>query len=179
MFAGPFSQSFLFSLVMIYFTLRRCEDYFKTRYPDFVVLVLFNMLAVCFYAAIYGDYMVLHNPFIFSLTYVWCKLEPDLNVSLWGFPVRSANLPWVLLVLSIITGGDPFKDLIGIAAGHTYIYLKLLLPRSHGYKFLDTPKFIENLVKRIEIWANQGSRASNVFGVGGSRVQVNNNNNPA
>lgn len=41
-----------------------------------------------------------------------------------------------MLVLSIITGGDPFKDLIGIAAGHTYIYIKLILPTSHGYNLL-------------------------------------------
>ena len=60
--------------------------------------------------------------------YVWCKLEPDNTIMLWGFPVKSSNLPWVLTGLSVLMGGDPFKDLIGIAAGHTYIYLKLVLP---------------------------------------------------
>lgn len=59
-FAGKFSQSFLFSIITMYFTMRRCEEYFKTKYPDFVVLLLFNMFAVCFYAYIYGDYMILH-----------------------------------------------------------------------------------------------------------------------
>ena len=55
-------------------------------------------------------------------------MEPDAMVSLWGCPVKASNLPWVLLMMSLLTGGDPFKDLIGIAAGHTFIYLKLILP---------------------------------------------------
>lgn len=66
--------------------------------------------------------------FVFSIMYVWCKNEPDLTISIWGFPVKSANLPWVLVLMSVLTGGDPFADLIGIAAGHTYVYLKNVLP---------------------------------------------------
>jgi hypothetical protein len=127
----------------MYFTLRRCEEFFKTRYPDFTVLIIFNMFAVALISFLYGDYLALNASFVFSLMYVWCKLEPDSQVSIWGFPVKSANLPWVLLVLSILTGGDPFKDLIGIAAGHSYIYLKMILPVSHGYNILKTPKLAE------------------------------------
>jgi hypothetical protein len=128
---------------MMYFTLRRCEEFFKTRYPDFTVLIIFNMFAVALISFLYGDYLALNASFVFSLMYVWCKLEPDSQVSIWGFPVKSANLPWVLLALSILTGGDPFKDLIGIAAGHSYIYLKMILPVSHGYNLLKTPKIAE------------------------------------
>ena len=104
-----------------------------------MTLVVFSMVLNIFYAFIYGDYMVMHVPFLFSLMYIWCKLEPDNTVSLWGFPVKSANLPWVMLVLSVVTGGDPFKDLIGMAAGHTYIYIRMILPNSHGYQLLRRP----------------------------------------
>lgn len=89
------------------------------------------------------------NSFTFSILYVYCKLEPDGMISLWGFPVKTGNLPWVLLVFSILTGGDPFHDLIGIAAGHTYWYLKFDLPVSHGYNLLKTPKMVENWVAEI------------------------------
>ena len=30
-FAGKFSQSFLFSMLTMYFTMRKCEEYFKTK----------------------------------------------------------------------------------------------------------------------------------------------------
>ena len=166
----------------MYFTVRRCEEYFKGRSAEFAVLLLFNMFMCLFYSLIYGDYMILHNQFVFSLMYVWCKLEPDQQVSIWGFPVKSGNLPWVLILMSILTGGDPFKDLIGIAAGHTYIYIKKVLPLSHGYNLLATPKLIEDLVRRLEIWGHGGRAPRNVFGMGeggaGQRIDVNARNQP-
>lgn len=100
--------------------------------------------------------------FKFSVLYVFCKNEPDRPMSIWGFPVTSGNLPWVLVVLSILTGGDPFTILIGIAAGHTYIFLKITLPNSHGYNLLKTPSLFERLVNEI-------IRRTNV-NVGSSRV---------
>ena len=93
--------------------------------------------------------MVLMSSFVFSVLYVWCKNEPDKQVSIWGFPVQSGNLPWALLVMSILTGGSPFDDLIGIAAGHTYIFLKMTLPVSHGYDLLKTPKWVEKVVAEV------------------------------
>lgn len=113
------------------------------------------------------------NAFKFSVLYVWCKNDPDKIVSIWGFPVTSGNLPWALLGLSILTGGSPMNDLIGIAAGHTYIFLKVSLPNSHGYDLLKTPKF-------IQYWTNEAIRRSNaqsgnarVFGAAGERVDIN------
>lgn len=60
-FAGSFSQSFLFSIIMMYFTIRRCEEHFKNKNADFALLVIFMMFACLFYSLIYGDYMILHN----------------------------------------------------------------------------------------------------------------------
>ncbi len=117
--------------------------------------------------------MVLMNSFKFSVLYVWCKNEPDRIVSIWGFPVTSDNLPWVLLGFSILTGGDPFDDLIGIAAGHTYIFLKETLPNSHGYHFLRTPKFVEYWVNEIIRRSNASFGNARVYGVGGDRINVN------
>ena len=124
---------------MMYFSLSKIEEYFKNKAAEFMTCIVFVCFFSMLYAFIYGDYMVMHQPFLFALMYVWCKLVPDSSVSLWGFPVVSANLPWVMLVLSVVTGGDPFKDLIGMAAGHTYIYIRMILPNSHGYQLLRRP----------------------------------------
>jgi Derlin-2/3 len=92
------------------------------------------------------------TPFVFSILYVWCKNEPEGQVSLWGFPVEKENLPWALLLMSVLTGGSPFDDLIGIAVGHTYIFLKMTLPNSHGYDLLKTPSFLQRIVMRLVAW---------------------------
>jgi hypothetical protein len=52
----------------------------------------------------------------------------------------------------LLTGHNPFSDLIGVAAGHTYIYLKMVLPESHGYDLLKTPKLMDNLVAKLNNW---------------------------
>ena len=53
------------------------------------------------------------------------------------------------MAFHLFTGGDPFSDLIGVAAGHTYIYLKTILPDSHGYDLIKTPSFMESLVLKL------------------------------
>lgn len=77
MFAGPFSQGFLFSIMMIYFSCSKIEEHFKNKSAEFMTLVVLTGLICIFYSFIYGDYMVMHSPFMFSLMYIWCKLEPD------------------------------------------------------------------------------------------------------
>ena len=171
LFAGPFSQGFLFSLLMMYFSLSKIEMHFKAKHAEFMTLILFCAVVCTFYAFIYGEYMVMHKSFLFALMYCWCKLEPDMTVSLWGFPVKSANLPWVMLFLSILTAGDPFQDLIGIAAGHTYIYIRLILPVSHGYHLLKSPhiwsKYLLDLVDYY--YPRGGLNRRNIWGMGNDR----------
>ena len=168
LFAGRFSQSFLFTMMMIYFTMKQCEEYFKTKKPEFAVLILFNMLTVTLISYLWGDYMVLNHQFVSSIMYVWCKLQPESVVLIWGYPCQAGMVPWVYVGLNIIMGGDPFKELIGIAAGHLYIYLKVVLPLTKGYNPLKTPRQIVKMVEMIERWANRGQRPSNTYGMGGN-----------
>jgi len=87
LFAGKFGPSFLFSMLMLYFTCKRTEEWFKNKAAELTTLVMFNALVIMLYSAVYGNSMVLHGSFIFSLMYVICKLDPDSVVSIWGFPV--------------------------------------------------------------------------------------------
>jgi len=110
--------------------------------------------------------------FKFSVLYVFCKNEPDRPMSFWGFPIVSGNLPWVLVAFSLLTGGDPFNDLIGIAAGHSYIFLKITLPASHGYNWLKTPGLIEKLVNEVIRRSNANQGNARVHNMAGQRVNL-------
>ena len=104
------------------------DEYFKTKPNELLTLLFFNAICVMIFSALYGNSIVLHGSLIFSLIYTMCKLQPDMMMSIWGFPVQAAYLPWVLMFLNVIQGGDPIQDLIGVAAGHCYIYVKTVLP---------------------------------------------------
>ena len=162
-------MGFIFTLMLLFYTFKACEEHYKERYPEYIWMLLFNAVMVFVYSWIYGSYVILMSSFVFSVLYVYCKNEPDRQVSIWGIPVQSGNLPWALLVMSILTGGDPFNDLIGIAAGHTYVFLKMTLPASHGYDILKTPKLLENYINKLVQNAQVGGNAR-VFGMGGDRV---------
>lgn len=148
-FVGPFSMSFLFGMMMVYYSVSSIEAYFDKRQADLGVMLVFNALAVMFVAFLANNFYVLQSPYIFSLIYVWSKFVPDQQMSIWGFPVQSLHLPWVLMGFHLFTGGDPFNDLIGVAAGHCYVYLKEVLPDSHGYDLLKTPKLMQIIVDKL------------------------------
>ena len=137
-FAGNFNPGFLFSMMMVYFTAARVDEAFKNKAAELLTMLLFVALTVMLYSALYGNVIVLHNSFVFALVWICCKLDPETMVSIWGFPVQSAILPWVLIGLNVIQGADPIKDLIGVAAGHTYIYIRTILQGSHGYRILES-----------------------------------------
>lgn len=58
-------------------------------------------------------------------------------------------LPFGFLALSVLTGGDLIGDIIGIAAGHCYYYLKDVVPITFRKDFLVTPNFIRKYLDNI------------------------------
>ena len=51
-------------------------------------------------------------------------------------------LPFALLFLSLITGGDIMTDIIGIISGHLYYYLKDIVPIYQNMDILKSPQFL-------------------------------------
>jgi Derlin-2/3 len=166
-FAGPFSMNFLFAMMMIYYSVSNIEKHFEGKASDLTTLLLFNALTVMIFGWLASEYMALQSSYMFSLLYVWTKLVPDQPMQIYGFPVKSGNLPWVLIAFHLLTGGSPFADLVGVAAGHTYIYLKMVLPQSHGYDLLKTPSWIDYITKKLQAWEYGGEVRGHgrVFGI--------------
>ena len=155
-FLGPFSISFLFGMMMMYYTLSQVEAHFDKKQAELATLLAFNAVFGILIASLAGESAVMQNPMLFSLIYVWSRLVPDQQMSIWGFPIMSVNLPWALMAMHLFTGGNPFNDLIGVAIGHTYIFLKQILPESHGYDLLKTPGFMESLVMKLNTMGQNG-----------------------
>ena len=66
----------------------------------------------------------------------------DLLFQVYKPLIQGGYLPWVILGYNVITGGDVTTELMGLASAHIYIVLKDILPTSHQYRFLETPKFL-------------------------------------
>jgi len=118
---------------------------FATRPADYAFLLLFNWL-FCTITALYMNMMVLMDPMVLSILYVWCNLNRDTIVNFWfGSQFRALYLPWVLFAFNMILSGGGMAELIGILVGHLYYFLKFDYPAQHGGPtLLNTPSFLEN-----------------------------------
>ena len=58
-FVGPFSMSFLFGMVMIYYTISSIETYFGDKQADLGTLLLFNAVVSLLFATLANDYMIM------------------------------------------------------------------------------------------------------------------------
>jgi Derlin-2/3 len=46
--------------------------------------------------------------------YVWSRKNPEAPLGFYGFSFKGLHLPWVLMAIGILMGGDPTNDLVGI-----------------------------------------------------------------
>lgn len=134
----------------MFFLVRYCksleEGSFRGRSADFLwMLVLGGTLMTCC-APFVVTVRFLGPSLSFMLVYVWARRNPYTNLSFLGiFNFTAPFLPWVLMALSVMLGGSPVVDLLGMLAGHMYYYFEDVYPRISGRRPLKTPGVIKAL----------------------------------
>ena len=77
------------------------------------------------------------------MTYIFCRKNPNQQFSvLFILKLKAVHFPWFYLFFRLITGHGLTNLLIGLVAGHAYIYLKEILPLSSQKHYLETPKIL-------------------------------------
>ncbi|ORX37185.1 Derlin [Kockovaella imperatae] len=130
---GPLSFDLVFHLFFIMRYSRLLEENsFSNRRADYIYL-----LALCatFLLAISP---LLTLPFLssslaFALVYIWSRRNPSIKMSLFGvITITAPYLPHCLVAFSwLLQGGfeAAVGDIVGILAGHTYVFLQDYWPR--------------------------------------------------
>jgi derlin-1 len=68
-------------------------------------MLLFTWLC-CVVVALMGNIMMLMDPMVMCVLYVWCQLNQETIVSFWfGTQFKAMYLPWVLLGFNLIVAG--------------------------------------------------------------------------
>ena len=151
MVGGKLSFSTIFLMFIIHYAYGNLEKDYSGRKHDYYWILFCCALLHFFVGWLLGSYSVLLQPMLGSVLYIFCKKNPDEWVNVWGFIFRSANLPWVHLIMSVLMGGDFFSMLTGIAVGHLWIFLDDTLPETHNIVVTSTPKWFAWLVNWIAI----------------------------
>ncbi|KAK1925644.1 Derlin [Papiliotrema laurentii] len=130
---GPLSLDLGFHLffVMRYSRLLE-ENSFSNRRADYVWL-LFLCSAFLLTISPLLTMPFLSSSLAFALTYIWSRRNPSVKMSLFGvITVTAPYLPLCLVAFSwLLQGGfdAAIGDIVGILAGHTYVFLQDYWPR--------------------------------------------------
>lgn len=147
-FVNRLGFGFLMNLVFIYQSLSSLENgKFYGRKADYVWFFVFGILIFDFIGVTF-KMPFLPGALMFYLIYYWSQTNRDNNVSfMFGLQFKAIYFPFVLLGFGLLTGGGlDITQVMGIAVGHLYYFLKDIWPNQYeGRQFLATPSFIKKL----------------------------------
>lgn len=108
---------------------------------DFLVMLLFGM--ACFLVPMwYFRFWFSMNLLVMYIIYVWSRKAEGQEAGFFMFRFPAIYLPWVLLVIDLITGGSLVPGIIGIVVGHVYYFLVVEAPAYYGYRLIRTPRWV-------------------------------------
>jgi hypothetical protein len=150
LFVGKFSFNFAMHLYMIYSYFPRYEaNPYNTgaggSVADVLWMVILSM-GLLLIAGYFLELMLLGDPILFVIIYLWSRKDSESIVSIFGFKFKAAYVPWVYLALNILMGSSIVPPLSGIVVGHTYFYFVEVFPVIYGYQLIKTPKFCRDAV---------------------------------
>ncbi|KAG1697396.1 Derlin-1 [Nymphon striatum] len=135
---------YLINLYFLYnYSVRLETGLFDGRPADYLFMLLFNWVCIVIIGLI-AEIMLLMDPMILSVLYVWCQTNKDQIVQFWfGTQFKAMYLPWVLLAFNMILSGGGIMELVGIVVGHLYFFLMFKYPQDFGGRsWLTTPQIL-------------------------------------
>lgn len=141
---GKFSFPWLMAFAMLVTYMKYHEDTnFRGKKADFVwmLAVIIAFLHLCGWLL---DMQLLSFSFTMALCWIFCKRNPTWKMSLYFFNFDANIFPWALLLFHVVIGQGLVEDLVGIVAGHGFLFLHDMMPKTHGTNILDTPQFLYN-----------------------------------
>jgi len=139
--AGPGAFNLLINVyLLIMYSTRLEESSFKGKPADFVwMLIVFDVVLMLTGGYFLGE-IITSRGLLLAIVWVWCRHNPAEQLSIFGmFTVQSYQFPWALILLHWVFGQGWLPDVVGVVAGHTWVFLRDILPETHGWRILSTP----------------------------------------
>lgn len=149
-YVGKFDLSTLFGLYMLQQYSRQYESGgpYNTGAgggtADYVFCLMFGCSCILLSYPLLSGFIppIFCRNLTFFVLYVWSKRYPEVQVNIWGVPLKALWLPFALLALTLLMGNPYFDVLHGIAVGHAYYFLVDVVPLVYGKDVLHTPQFL-------------------------------------
>mmetsp|Transcript_56786 Transcript_56786/g.122755 ORF Transcript_56786/g.122755 Transcript_56786/m.122755 type:complete len:258 (-) Transcript_56786:102-875(-) len=151
-FFGTFSFQFLFQLYFFSsFSSKLEQNEIFARPGDYLFFLITQILLLDVLSLVLSwpnGFPMLGPSLVFAILYYWSRREPYANLSFFSFTIKGYQFPFALVFFQLLIGGNIWMDLLGLATGHIYYFLKEVVPMEYGKNFISTPAFMVSLMTR-------------------------------
>jgi len=95
----------------------------------------------------------------FAIIFYWSRLEPEVELTFYSFKIKGYQFPFALMCFQLLMGGSIWGDLLGLASGHIFYFLKEVVKIG----ILKTPGFLHRLMEPYVAGGSGGSNRSSEF----------------
>jgi len=139
---GPFGLSYALTLQFVWQYMAQIERFYYDQPERYLVLLSFGASSLLAAYSVLGisTQFLGHNLSTY-LVYIWARLFEGVSVNMMGLTTLPAEmLPWFFCAQTMLIDGVlPVADLLGIAAGHLYLY-------GENNKMLEPPQFLKDVM---------------------------------
>lgn len=146
LFFGGFSFQFLFQLYFFTSFSSKLETNEIFAQPgDYLFFLFLQILlldVISLVLAWPAGFPMLGPSLVFAILYYWSRREPYAALNFFSFTIKGYQFPFALVFFQLLIGGNIWADLLGLASGHLYYFLKEVVPAEYGYTLIKTPQFL-------------------------------------
>merc|ERR1719424_2244267 len=103
---------------------------------------------------------------VFAILYYWSRREPYAMLNFFSFTIKGYQFPFALVFFQLLIGGNIWVDLLGLASGHIYYFIKEVVPQEYGHTLIKTPGFLVRFMSSYG-GGNAAAPDGGVAGIGG------------
>jgi Derlin-2/3 len=170
-FFGTFSFQFLFQLYFFSsFSSKLEKNEIFAQPGDYLFFLLVQILlldVVSLVLAWPSGFPALGPSLVFAILYYWSRREPYAQLNFFSFTIKGYQFPFALVFFQLLIGGNIWVDLLGLASGHIYYFIKEVVPQEYGHTLIKTPGFLVNFMSAYGTGANPAPAAGGFAGVHG------------
>eukprot|EP00792_Barthelona_sp_PAP020_P011572 TRINITY_DN564_c0_g1_i1.p1 TRINITY_DN564_c0_g1~~TRINITY_DN564_c0_g1_i1.p1 ORF type:complete len:225 (+),score=38.92 TRINITY_DN564_c0_g1_i1:58-732(+) len=146
---GDFSISFALHLYFFFDYSRSLEEnYFSGKSGDFLFFLLFSG-SLSLVSSFFKNFLIYFSCIESAMIYLWSRHTPDAIVRIFGIiAIPARYLPVAIVVLNFFMGSSVASFIVGIIIGHSWYFLRDVLPPIKGINILKTPRFLHEIFNR-------------------------------
>mmetsp|Transcript_70109 Transcript_70109/g.193953 ORF Transcript_70109/g.193953 Transcript_70109/m.193953 type:complete len:253 (+) Transcript_70109:97-855(+) len=172
-FFGTFSFQFLFQLYFFSsFSSKLEQNEIFAQPGDYLFFLLTQILLLDLLSLVLAwpnGFPMLGPSLVFAILYYWSRREPYAMLNFFSFTIKGYQFPFALVFFQLLIGGNIWMDLLGLASGHIYYFLKEVVPAEYGHTLIKTPSFLTSLMAQYTAGA-RGAVGAGAVGGGGNQA---------